>query len=461
MKTALTGILLFMASVLHAQDTIRVDMSQFIRVGMERSSIQPVSRLRVDLAENRYVEARMSRFLPRIELTTAHGLVPGVKSTSDAYDFPRDQQYLDPSLRNDWNEWGVFTRAEITTLQPIYSWGAITNAIEAARQGAEIARFDHQIESSRLELHLFELYQSRLLSLELKRLVDEARRDFRKAEDKLDEMVESGDDSISDADLFKFRLFREEFEGRAREVDENHRFVISAWNLALGKDPREAVVILPAESFLDPIDTTLAAFDVYEEAALRGRAELRKADAAFRAANHGLEASVAQQYPALFFAFSASYAKTPNRPRQSNPYIINSANFESIRYGIGIRQNLNFGMMRTHVNRSRLQLEQAREARNAAETGIRLDLLDGYRTASVALSRYRQATSMLQISNEWLRLEQINHDYDIGEIKDLVDSVQKNLELKVLQKQRAYELNVQLGRLAVKAGRSVVPPSNP
>jgi hypothetical protein len=62
---------------------------------------------------------------------------------------------------------------------------------------------------------------------------------------------------------------------------------------------------------------------------------------------------------------------------------------------------------------------------------------------------------MLQVSNEWLRLEQINYDYEIGEIKDLVEAVQKNLELKALQKQRIYEWNVQLGRLTSKSGRSV------
>lgn len=456
MHARLLILLLLIAPSLRAQDTVRVSMVEFVNAAMERSPVRPISALRVDLAENRYREARLSRFVPRLELTTAHGLVPGVQSTSDAFDYPRDQLYLDPSLRNDWNDWGVFTRAEITTLQPIYTWGALRNAIEAARQGAEIARYDHQIEAGKLELQLYELYQSRLLAIELQRLIDEARKDFRKAEDKLNELLEDGDEAVSDADLFKFQLFREEFDGRAREADETLRFLDAAWRLALGMDGREPVVVMPSEAYLEPADTTLMPFAHYEEAAIRQRPELRKAHAAARAAEHGLEAVRAQRYPSLFFAFSASYAKTPNRPRQANPFIVNNANFESIRYGIGIRQNLNFAMLRNSADRSRIQLEQARQARSAAETGIRLDLLDGYRSAAVALSRYRQVTGQLRISNEWLRLEQINYDYDIGEIKDLVDAVQKNLELKAQERQRAYEWNVQVGRLAVKTGASVL-----
>lgn len=457
MRTRLLFLLfLAMASALSAQDTLRVSLSDFVSAGMEQAALRPLSELRVSLAENRFQDARMSRFVPRFELTTAHGLVPGVTSTSAAFDYPRDQLYLDPSLRNDWNDWGVFTRVEITALQPVYTWGALRNAMQAARLGADIARYDHEMESGRLELQLVELYQSRLLAIELKRLVDEARTDFTKAEDTLNEMLEAGDDRVRDADLFAFRLFREEFDGRAREADETLRFLDAAWRLALGIEDSTPVVVLPADNYLEPADTTLLPFAYYESESLNRRAELRKAEAALKAAAHGLDAARAQQYPAVVFAFSASYAKTPNRPRQANPFIVNNANFESIRYGIGIRQNLNFGLIRNTVDRSRIQLEQARQARGAAEAGVRLDILESYRAASVALSRYRQSTAQLRISTEWLRLEQINYDYGIGEVKDLVSAVQKNLELKALDKQRAFEWNVQYGRLAAKSGARVV-----
>lgn len=442
------------AGNMQAQDTVRVTAPEFIRAAIERSSVRQLSQSRIDLAENRLDNATRSRFAPRFELQTAHGLVPGVMSTSDATVRPGDQAYLDPSLRNDWSNWGFFTRAEVTALQPLYTWGALTSAISAAREGANIAEYDHQTEMAKLETQLYELYQSRLLSIELKRLVDEAAKDFKKAEERLNELMEDGDEDISEADVFKFQLFRHEFDARAFEVEQNLLFVESAWNVALS-NLSSGTVYLPVDLYIDPIDTALSAYPVYEQWALQGRPDLRKADAAARAAQHGLQAARAQQYPSLFMAFTAAYANTPNRPRQANPFIINNTNYESIRYGIGFRQNLNFGLIRNQIDRSRIQVEQARDAKTAVEVGLRLELLDSYKTASIALSRYNQTTKMLQVSNEWLRLEQINYDYEIGEVKDLVEAVQKNLELKALQKQRAYEWNVQLGRLTTKSGRSV------
>lgn len=439
-----------------AQDTLRYSATEFIDTAIRQSSLMRLSQSSVDLAENRYREARQSRYVPRFELQTAHGFVPGVKSTSDAYDhLPSDHAYLDPTLRNDWNNWGFFTRVEVTAIQPIYTWGAINSAISAAKQGADIARFDVEMDHAKLESQLFELYQSRLLSLELNRLVESARSDFDKAQDKLKELLDDPDSDLRDADLFKFELFKQEFEGRAREVRENLTFVEAAWNVALGIDPSSMRVALPEEAFLDPIDTTMSAYPVYETLALQSRLELKKASAAEQAARHGLEAMKAQRYPSLFMAFTAAYANTPNRPRQGNPFIINSTNYESIRYGIGFRQNLNFHLISTQISRSKIQVDRARDAQDAASTGIRLDLLDTYKNASISLSRLQQTNEMLQISNEWLRLEQINYDYDIGEIKDLVDAVQRNLEIQALQKQRIYEWNIQLGRLTTKTGQPI------
>lgn len=446
------GLMTFPLAPAVAQDTVRYSASEFIETAIRQSALLSLSQSGVDLAENRYREARLNRYVPRFELQTAHGLVPGVVSTSDAFDYPADQLYLNPSLRNDWNDWGFFTRVEVTALQPIYTWGAISNAISAAKQGADIARYDVGLDQAKLESQLFELYQSRLLSLELHRLVESARKDFDKAQDKLKELLEDPDSDLRDADLFKFELFKQEFEGRAREVQENLNFVEAAWNVALGLDPASMRVALPEETFLDPIDTTISAYPVYESVALQSRLELRKASAAEQAARHGLDAVKAQRYPSLFMAFTAAYAKTPNRPRQANPFIINSTNYESIRYGIGFRQNLNFRLISNQIDRSKIQVDRARDAQDAATTGIRLDLLDAYKNASIALFRLQQTDDMLQISNEWLRLEQINYDYEIGEIKDLVDAVQKNLELQALQKQRIYEWNIQLGRLTTKTG---------
>lgn len=453
--TLFSLLLLVLNVAAYAQtDTLSVNIQEFVDLAKRESSLLRTQHSQIELSRNRVDQARAQRFLPRVELSTAHGLVPAVKSNDP--DLPPGQYYLDPNLKNDWYNWGIFTRAEITTLQPLYTWGAIGNAINAARAGVVAAQAEFEVQSRDYELQLYELYYTRLLTMELKRLTDDARKQLDEAEKKIEEMLESDDNELEEADLFQFRIFKYEFLYRVDEINETVRFVEAAWNLALN-NRSEDVIYQPAEVFLDPV--AFEAYDVvyYEEMAQHNRPEITQINAAYNAARYGLEASKASNYPALFMAFSAAYANTPNRPKQDNPFIINNTNYESIRYGIGVRQNLNFTVNKANINRSELQVRQARYAREAAHDAVLLDVREKYRNMMMSYSRLNNTREALQISHEWLRMEQIDYDLGFGEVKNLVDAVKSNLELEVSYRQRIYDFNVNIGKLYKSAGMPLIP----
>lgn len=444
----------FLASAMAQPDTIRVSLHEFIDQAVRESSLLNARNSEVELSRNRVLQAQSQRILPRIELNTAHGLVPAVKSDIDG--LPPGQYYLDPNLRNDWYNWGIFTRAEISSLQPIYTWGAIGNAINAAKQGVIAAEAEFESQSSQYELQLMELYYSRLLTLELQRLVNDALKQLLEAEEKLEEMLDEGDGDLTDSDLFEFKIFKHEFLYRVDEVNESVKFTQAAWNLALNnRNPR--VIYLPIDTFLDPIPYEQMDVMYYEEYARNGRPEIKQINAIYNAARYGLEANKAANYPSLFMGLSASVAYTPNRPKQQNPFIINSTNYASVSYGIGFRQNLNFLVNRNNINRSQLQVRQARYAREAANDGVMLDVREKYRNMMMSYSRLENTRQALQISNEWLRLEQIEYDLGFGEVKKLVDAVKANLELEASYKQRIFEFNVNIGKLNRSAGLPILP----
>ena len=54
-----------------------------------------------DFANARWDFARANRFLPQFGINSAHSLSPGLKSVGDT---PTDQLYLNPNVRNDWDE---------------------------------------------------------------------------------------------------------------------------------------------------------------------------------------------------------------------------------------------------------------------------------------------------------------------------------------------------------------------
>jgi outer membrane protein TolC len=439
-----------MTQSLHGQsDTIRVSLNGFLELAKAQSMLLNTRQSEVDLSRNRVQQAQAQRFLPRIELNTAHGLVPAVTSSNP--DLPPGQYYLDPNLKNDWYNWGIFTRAEITSLQPIYTWGAIDNAINAARQGVVAAEAGFQAQTSAYDERLTELYYSRLLAMELERLVSDALDQLQKAEERLEIMIEEGDPDLEESDVFEFRIFKYEFLARVDEVKQNVTFAEAAWNIALNNRGRQ-VVYTPESPFLDQIDYQILDVLYYEEQARNLRPELRQLQAAYNAARFGVQANKAANYPSIFMGLSASVAYTPNRPKQDNPFIINSTNFASVSYGFGFRQNLNFLTNKVNIDRAEIQVRQTRYAQEAATDGILLEIRERYRNMMMSFSRLENTRQALQISTEWLRLEQIDYDLGFGDVKKLIDAVQKNLELEASLRQRIYDYNVNVMKLNRSAG---------
>ncbi len=434
----------------HSQepDTVHITFAEFAEIAQEYSANLDARRRNVDLAENRVRQAQAARILPNLRLTTAHGLVPGVKSQDP--DITPGRYYLDPNLENDWEDWGIFTQAEVSGVQPIYTWGAIDNLSRAARKGAEAARYELDAQNETFTLQLFELYQSALLISDLERLISDAQRQLNEVERELERLRDEGDPSIEEKDVFEFYILKTEFEAQVAEMEQTRDFIRRSWDMVLASGSDR--VYLPAERFFDPVATSIQDFGFYENSALFNRSELKGLRAASDAASYGVDAARAQYYPGLFLGLSAGFGYTPNRPRQNNPFIRNNTNYMSARIGVGFQQNLNFLQIRNQVERSRIQKRQIDDFHDAASDGILLELSDRYRDARTIESRRKSRVQALEISSEWVRTEQIDLDIGFGDVRNLLDAVKKKMELELEISQLTFDLNLRIARLHRSAG---------
>ena len=433
-----------------AQDTVRVSLQEFIERGLERSGQVSYEHRSVEMAENRASQARASRILPSVNLSTNHGLIPGVRSNED---LPANQWYLDPNLDNDWEDWAIFTRAEIEAIQPIFTWGAINKAIRAAELGAEAAKNEFEAHKSGIEMQLYELYFSYLLAVEVGRILEDAQSTIDQVERQINQMEEDGDPGLRERDIFEFEIQKSEFEIQKTDVQQSMARIERIWDYILANDRQ--TVFLPEEDFLDPIPFELEAFDFYQASAMEQRPEMKGVEAGIAAMENSVEAIRAQSYPSLFIGLTGSFAHTPNRPRQSNPFIINNTNYLSGAVGFGIRQNLNFVSIRNRVERERIEYNRVRDLQDALSDGIALELNEAYQDAVIAESKVRNLENALRTTRQWVRQEQLNYDFGMGEVEDLVDSVVKELELRVELKQSVFEMNKRVARLYMVSGMPI------
>src|SRR5699024_3654992 len=186
----------------------------------------------VRLAGNRVHQVKSKRFLPSFTLDTKHGIIPGVKSNRS--DLSPNEYYLDPNLTNDFTNYSIYTRVHIKAIQPIFTWGALKDAILSAKSAADAAQSKLQISKDKIQLRLYKLYQSYLLAIELQRLVEDAQHTISIVDEKLQNEKESGKANLSEADLFRFKIFKSEFDIRASKVNKNINYIQQVWDYVLG-----------------------------------------------------------------------------------------------------------------------------------------------------------------------------------------------------------------------------------
>jgi len=369
-----------------SQDTLSINLQEFIEKGISASGQVAYEKGATELAENRVDMAKSQRILPSINLNSQHGVVPGV--VSQVPGLSEGQYYLDPNLENDWEDWAVFTRAELNAVQPIYSWGAVSSAVKAAEEGAKAAEFRFDAVTAEAEFQLFELYYSYLLAIEIQRILDDANSQLEQVEETLQKMQEEGNPDLKESDIFKLDIFKTEFQTQRVEVQQSLEFVKRMWNYAL--QASKGVTYIPEERFLDPLPYNIEEYTYYENNAIQSRSELRGVEAGIEALRNSVEATRAQQYPLLFLGITGSFAHTPNRPRQTNPFIINNSNYASAGVGFGIRQNLNFQSMRNRIERTEIEYNRVNDLHKAVTDGIILEVNETYREAVIADSNRKQ-----------------------------------------------------------------------
>jgi outer membrane protein TolC len=430
-----------------ARDTIRLSVTDAIVRAMTSSpEIGDVASLR-DFAAARYDLARASRFLPEFRVTTGHSVAPGLKGIGDT---PTDRLYLNPDVRNDWDELSLYTQLQAELIQPLYTWGEVDGNVRAARQGIAVEEASVAMRRAEIALRTGELYFSLLLADELYRLTDRAGEIVDQAKREIDRLLKEGAPDVDNADLFQVQLTEQEFRRRVVEVAQRRETARTALRRQLLL-PDEALV-LPEEIVLTPIPYAQDSLEVYFQYAFASRPELDKARAGLAAREALVHVARSNFYPKLFVGASTNLSGAEGRFRQPAPYVGDPFRARSVRAGFGLRQNVNIFQTRARVEQATAERNQVRYQQEGLEQLILFQVEEAYRNLIVARASLGAQTESLRISKEWLQTELIDFDLDLGDTENLVRAVQAGLQIEAQYYETVQRFNVAVLRLLHAAG---------
>jgi outer membrane protein TolC len=288
-----------------------------------------------------------------------------------------------------------------------------------------------------------EVYYNLLLTEALDRLADRTQEVVDRAKREINRLLDEGDESVSQADLFQTRLTEEEVKRRVVEINQNQATARSALRRLLFLS--EATTVAPAPDELQPLEFSVHpdSLDYYIQRALQNRPEIEQAEAGVKARRALVDVAQSDYYPKIGVQAGLSQSITlPERPNPDNPFVGDSYMGTGTRTGIGIQQNLNFGQTEAQVDQAKAELDAVKHQRTAARQLVRFEVEDAYRSLITAKTDVESRDQSTTISGEWLRTEQINFDLGLGNTEDLVKAVRADLEARARYLEAVKRYNV-------------------
>ncbi|HLB95121.1 MAG TPA: TolC family protein, partial [Nitrospiria bacterium] len=373
-----------------------LSLEKSIRLAVKNNPEIKESQVQIKISQARLAEVKANQF-PQIQFMDILGPSPGAKGGDLSF---RDSNITASCTQRTPCGIGIFNLADITLIQPLYTFGKITSGKEAAAGGVRVdeARADQKASDIVLKVH--EYYYGLLLARDLRALVLDVKEKLDSAKEKVEEFLAEGAKSVDETDLLKLKTFGGVVDRFLNEADKSVELAQHALGMTIGLEKTDAFDV--ADAHLKPVDRTVFGLDTYIEKAKLFRPEFTQLREGLRARKSLIRVAESDYYPTIFAAGLLSYAISSNRDRLRNPYVIDPLDHITGGVVLGFKWDINFGITAARVQSARAEYEKLLDTKAFADAGIPVQVRKAYLEMVEAKKNIQATGESYTAARQWL-----------------------------------------------------------
>jgi outer membrane protein TolC len=345
---------------------------------------------------------------PQLQLAT--GLGPSPRARGDQVTSPDDQYSPDIT--------GVFIQGTFGIVQPIFTWGLIDNAREAAAHGVRAARAGVDLKNTEVALKVKQAYWGLVTARNLRTFLQDVRDQVNSATERTERLVEGG--FATEIDVFRLRSKVGDLEKAINLTERTADLASQA--LATWTGQLKDTVVEPADASLPEEMRSIRALELYVQDALANRPEFAQLREGLQARRRLVEVERKQGYPLFFMGLLGDLSYATNRDRLDNPYVVDPFYHAAVGPVIGFRYSLDFGIRAGKVKEAEAEVQKLEALRDYAADGIPLQVRDAYNSVVEAGRNAKALDQAHQNAKRWLVAASSNSDLGVGDPSDLADA---------------------------------------
>ncbi len=426
--------------------TLVLDLDDCIRRALSKAPELGEARADIELAAAKLEEAKAHRY-PQIEFL---GLAGPVSKA-------RGNQIYSPDRIDRLHGLTVFARGDATLVQPLYTFGKISERMKAATHGIEVDKARQDQKSNEIVLKVKEYYYGLLLARELKEVVTEVGEILDKARDNARKLLDKGSANVEPADIYKLDAFSGEVRKYTEEARKGESLALAALRAQMGLPPDAPFDI--ATQRLTPDDAKSGAdLQASLESAKVRRPEYRQLKEGLQARAALVEAAKADYYPDFFLGGYLSGAYSPDRDRVTNPWIRDEFNHLWAGIALGLKWKIDFGITSAKVAQERAQYNRLLSTNDYANANIPLQVRKAYFELNEADQSIAATRDAYSNAKKWAVSAVANFDMGVGPAKEIFDALQSYARMRAEYFQSIYNYRMSLANLDYAVGQVPLEP---
>jgi outer membrane protein len=446
---------LLLASVLAADGPHcgPLDLATAQALVIARSDEVAIQKARVLAADADVAVAKSISFVPEFGLLFLGGVVPGARLGADAG--PNDITPIVQGSNRGLTDLGLFGRVEVNLVQPLYTFGRLSDARDAARAGLSAQQFLVQDKVNTARQQTLQLVMAATLTRRLLVIVGDIEAALTEVDAKMTQSLKDNDGEVSSEDHYRLELFKAELLQRKADAIRAQRLARAALSTLMVIP--ESDLHLKEDPFPDPSDIEAPEILALRAEAEQDRPDIRALDKAIEAKRAEVHATWAEQWPQFFIAGQFAYSHAPGRDVVTNPYVGDYFNALTAYAAVGFRQNLSFYTLKAREDKTEAELNTLLRQRQGASNGVDLQVEEAHADLVASIAKRKAAHAALAAGKSWFRSAGLNFAIGVGDAQGVVDAYRGYATSQLNDAQSTYDVLVAQGRLNQVLGRGDPP----
>ena len=418
-----------------------LDLETALALAAERSDEVAIKQAELAAAYADQAIASALRWLPSASATFIVGPSPEAHGNVVQAD----------NTNRSWRGLRAFGRVDVEALQPLYTWGRIDAANDAARAG--VAGREQVIVDTigQVQVRVVQLFWGASLARRFLVLAGDVDKALDDADRRVAESLKANDGEVSPADKYRLDVFRGVVRARQAEAQKGLELAQIGLAATLGLPPPRLVL---RETPLDPPEGDLPDAAVALATAEQQRPDLRALGEAIRAREAEVRAEEAALKPQLFVAGQFIYSYAPNRDVQLNPWVRDDFNQLSFGAVFGLKQDLAIPTLTARAEKARAERDVLERQRTGLRRLIQVQVDSAVAEVKAARTRLTATRTSLSAGRSLFRSVGLDFAAGLIEAKTLIEAYALYVESQVTAAQAAYDLLLARGRLAQLSGEA-------